>query len=306
MARARFIAALAALLLCLLPAAVHARSQPLNVHLSNSDGTAPAPGVKVEVRDLQGNLLGSGVTNGNGNAGITVEVPDGVDKVVVDVPAGDGRGGGFFVLDLRHVSRDGFGLSIDTGSRSATGAELVELAKGAIARCDKAAYDRWVGALDRAIADLETRVDQAQQSADAYARANDLRVTDLAGARKDRQRAAAAQDKLDPALRNDDVLDTLDDYIEHLRQVKYGRDDLEEARRAREAMPPFPPDCKKDDKVGYLPGDKSCPDGSGGLLAGALNDIFDSDLDPACADASRRRDTDRPKKGGRDREHRRD
>ena len=108
-----------------------------------------------------------------------------------------------------------------------------------------------------------------------------------------------------PALRNDDILETLDEYIELLDHVGYDKRDLEEARRAREAMPAFPPDCKKD-KVGYLPGGKSCPDGSGGLLAGALNDIFDSDLDPACADVSRRRDTDHPRKDRGDREHRRD
>jgi hypothetical protein len=304
MLRACLFVAFAALALCLLPAAVHARSQPLNVSLHNDDGTAPVVGVKVDVRDLNGNLLGSGVTNGNGNAGITVDVPDGVDKVLVEVP-GDKGHGAFQVLDVSKVSPSGFGFAMYTSSRDSSGADLLELAKRAIARCDKAAYDRWVAALDRRIADLEKNVDKDQQNADAYARANNLRVTDLAGARKDKQRAAKAQEKLSPALRNDDMLETLADYIELLEIVDYDKSNLEEARRAHEAMPPFPPDCKKD-KVGYLPGGKTCPDGSGGMLAGALNDIFDSDLDPVCDKGPRHRDTDHPRKDHGEREHGRD
>jgi len=303
MARARFIAGLAALLLCLLPAAAHARSQPLNVHVGSNDGSAPAVGVKVEIRDMQGNILGSGVTNSYGNAGITVELPDGVDKVLIDTDAGKGQGrGAFTVLDLSHASPVGMGITMYTGSHEAAGADLVELARGAIGRCDKAAYDRWVDQLNRRVADLEKELDRAQQGADAYARANNLRVTDLAGARKDGQRATKAQDKLDPALRNNAVLEALGEYIELLEDVDSAKRDLDEARRARDVMPPFPADCKKD-KVGYLPGGKNCPDGSGGLLAGALNDIFDSDLDPACEDGRPHRDTDHPKK---ERERRRD
>jgi len=304
MVRACLFAAFASLVLCLLPAAAHARSQPLNVHLGNNDGSAPVVGVKVDILDLNGNLLGSGVTNSNGNAGITVELPDGVDKVLVDIPGEKGHGA-FHVLDVSNVSPSGFGFEMYTSSRESTAADLVELAKGAIARCDKAAYDRWVAALNRRIADLEKKIDKEQQSADAYARANNLRATDLAGARKDKQRAAKAQENLSPALRNDDILETLDDYIELLEQADYDKRDLEEARRASEAMPAFPPDCKKD-KVGYLPGDKTCPDGSGGMLAGALNDIFDSDLDPVCDKAPRHRDTDHPRKDRGDREHGRD
>lgn len=304
MVRICLFVAFAALLLCLLPAAAHARSQPLNVSLYNGDGKAPVVGVKVDIRDLNGNLLGSGVTNDRGNAGITIELPDGVDKVLVEIPGENGHGA-FYVLDVSHAYPAGMGFVMSTSTHDATGAELVELAKGAIARCDKAAYDRWVAALNRRVADLEKDVDKHQQSADAYARENNLRATDLAGARKDKQRAAKAQEKLSPALRNDDVLETLDEYIERLEQVDYDKHDLEEARRAHEAMPAFPPDCKKD-KVGYLPGDKTCPDGSGGMLAGALNDIFDSDLDPVCDKASRHRDTDHPRKERGEREHGRD
>jgi hypothetical protein len=303
MARARLLAALAALLLCLLPAAAHARSQPLHVGVSSADGSGPVVGVKVDIRDMQGNLLGSGVTNSSGNASVTIELPDGVDKVLIDIDAGKAQGRSTFaVVDVRHASPTGMGIAMHTGIHSAAGAEFIELARGAIAHCDKAAYDRWVGELNSRLADLEKELDKAQQAADAYARANNLRITDLAGARKDRQRAAKAQEKLDPAVRNSDVLDALDDYIDRLQDVDAARRDLDEARSARDAMPPFPADCKKD-KVGYLPGSKACPDGSGGLLAGALNDIFDSDLDPACDEDRPHRDTDRSKK---DREHRRD
>ncbi len=143
-------------------------------------------------------------------------------------------------------------------------------------------------------------MDRDRQAADVHARANNLRITDRAGAQKDLKRATTAQEGLDPQLRNGDILDPLRRYIVFLTDVESDKAVLDEARRAREAVPPFPDDCKKDKKVGLLPGHTSCPDGSGGLLAGALNDIFDADLDPACADETRRRDTDRPKKDKRE------
>lgn len=287
---ARILAVLLAVIVCLLPAAADARTQTLNVHFYDS-----ATGTKVEIKDMQGNTLGSGTVGADGNASITFEVPDGVDKVLIDTDAGSAQGrSAFLVLDLRNAGQ-GMEVFMSTYSNSATGAELADLAKSAIAKCDKAAYDRWVDELNRWIANVEVALVLAQQDADADARRNNLRITDLAGARKDLQRTAKAQEKLDPAIRNPAVLAALVRYIDLLERVEQVKRDLDEARRARDAMPPFPEDCKKD-KFGLLPGGKTCPDGSGGLLAGVLNEVFDADLDPSCDDGSQRRDTERKKK----------
>src|SRR5262245_19063955 len=128
MARARFIAALAALLLCLLPAAVRAESQTLYVNVSGGSGTPPAVGVKVDVLDMQGNLLGSGVTNDIGNATITFEIPEGVDKVLIEADTGKGQGRkDFAVTEIGNARRAGMALLMFTGNRAATGAEMIEL-----------------------------------------------------------------------------------------------------------------------------------------------------------------------------------
>lgn len=310
MLRPRLIAALAAVLLCLLPAAAHARSVTLSVGILDDSGT-PTAGAKVEILDMQGNKLGSGTVGADGNVRITIERPDGVDpdggdKVLIETDAKNAQGRGTFaVVDLTD-SGPLVGIVVPPGSSFGTGADFVDLIKGAVARCDKAAYDRWVGELNRKIAGLEKDLDDAQQAADSFARNNELRVTDLKGAQKDLKRAEEAQAKLDPSLRNDAVLNSLGRYINLLRQVDAIKRSLNDARRARESVPPFPEDCKKDKKVGLVPGVKTCPDGSGGLLAGVLNEAFDSDIDPACEDESNRRDTDRPKKDRERRERHRD
>jgi hypothetical protein len=303
MARAFISAVLAALMLCLLPHAVQARSQTLGVAIFDRQAK-PAVGAKVDILDMQGNKLGSGTVGANGNVAITFERPDGLDKVLIDTDAKDAEGHGTFaVVDITYAAPS-MGIGMTSGVIGTSTAELVELAKQAVARCDKAAYDRWVAESNRQVADLEKSVDDAQQAAASQARENNLRITDLPGARKDLKRAGDAQAKLDPALRNPATLDALETYVEFLENVESLKRDLDKARRARESMPPFPGECKKD-KVGLLPGQGTCPDGSGGLLAGALNDIFDSDLDPACDDPSRRRDTDRAKKDRHEREDRR-
>lgn len=304
MARALVSAVLTALMLCLLPAQADARSQTLNIGISDASGK-DAVGAKVDILDMQGNKLGSGTVGADGNARITIELPDGVDKVLIDSDAKDAQGRGTYsVVNLRNAAPT-VGVGIQSGTSGATIAELVDLIKAAIARCDKAAYDRWVGELNHRISKFEQDLDSDQQAADSFARNNNLRVTDLKGAQKDLKRAEEAQSKLDPSLRNDAVLDALGDYINLLREVEAAKRALDDARKARESVPPFPEDCKKD-KFGMIPGQKTCPDGSGGLLAGALNELFDTDLDPACETVSNRRDTDRPKRDREHREHRRD
>lgn len=297
MVRPYFIAALAALLIGLMPAVAEARSQTLNINVQTAGSDTSAAGVKVEVSDMDGNKLGSGVTGADGNATITFEVPDGVDKVLIETDVQGQKGSD--VTDLRGVAKD-YSLGLLAGSRVASAADLAELARRASARCDKAAYDRWTGELDQAIASARSDVDERQRDAEEFARERNLRITDLAGARKDLKRAAAAQEKLDPALRNPETLHNLRTYIERLEELQSNKATLEALQKARREVPPFPEDCKKDKKVGLLPGQKACPDGSGGLLAGALNEMFDTDLDPACDDPNRR-DTERPKKKKHDR-----
>lgn len=305
MLRVCVLALATALLLGLAPSAALARSQPLGIDLVDFQTHTPASGAKVEIFDMNGNKLAEGTTNANGHVAITVEVADDTKKVLITADTRDAEGRtAFWVLDIEHAAPGGMGAMMGVDTKSATGAEMVQLAQVAIARCDKAAYDRWVDELNRRVTRLEQARDRQQQTADQVARDNNLRVTDLAGAQKDLQRAEKAQAKLDPSLRNPRTLDDLSDYIEMLQGVEQIKGDIEEARRARESMPPFPEDCKKDKKVGLVPGQTACPDGSGGLLAGALNDVFDTDVDPACADQSRRRDTDRPKKDKRDHDRR--
>ncbi len=306
MLRPRLMAALAAILLCLLPAAADARSVTLTVWIQTTDyetgkskPEVPA-GTKVEVTDMQGNKLGSGTTDAEGRAIITFELPDDKYAVLVDADAKGADGRGTFESTVIGSGNPAAGVThLDVGKGSLSEPNLLELVNGAVAKCDKAAYDRWIGELDRRVAHLEKMADP-----DAFARDNNLRVTDLKGAQKDLRRAEEAQAKLDPALRNNDARRALEVYVYLLENQELAKGLLKVARKARESVPPFPEDCKKD-KVGLLPGHKACPDGSGGLLAGALNDFFDSDLDPVCDKGPQHRDTDRPKKE-RDREHSRD
>lgn len=305
MARPLLLAALAAVLLCLLPATADARSVTLTVWVKTTeyeDGKPkPAPaGTKVEVTDMQLNKLGSGTTDADGRATITFDLSDDKYAVLVDADVKGADGRGTFETTIIRSGNPTAGVShLDVGKGNLSEPNLVELVNAAVAKCDKAAYDRWVAELDRRVAYLEKLADP-----DAHARANNLRVMDLKGAQKDLKRAEEAQAKLDPALRNTDALWALQLYVYILENQESFRGSLGVARKARASVPPFPVDCKKD-KVGLLPGQKACPDGSGGLLASALNDLFDSDFDPACDDRSRRRDTDRAKKDRREREERR-
>lgn len=299
MLRVCFLALATALLLGLAPSAALARSQPLAVSVFDGATRQPISGTTVEITDMNGNKLGSATTGANGAVRITFEVPDDVKTVMITTGTG-----AFMTLNIEYASPEGMGTFLYRDTRAATGAELVGLARAAIARCDKAAYDRWAEALNQIVTQREQQRDRQQQKADEMARDRNLRVTDLAGAQKDLQRAEKAQAKLDPSVRNPQALADLEEYIETLQSVEALKAAIEEARRARESLPPFPDDCKKDKKVGLVPGTTTCPDGSGGLLAGALNGVFDADLEASC-DETRRRDTDRPKKHDRhDREHR--
>jgi hypothetical protein len=256
----------------------------------------PVAGTKVEILDPQGNTLAEGVTNAEGRFEIDVELPEGVDGVFVSSGSwarSDDLGVG--TVRARHNV-----YNVHPGEKSDSAAMLVRI-KRAVVKCDKAEYDHWVAELDRRIAELEQLVDQRQAAADEFARANNLRITDLKGARKDLDRAGKAQSQIkDASLRNPAMLETLQAYVGLLQEIEWAKQDLDAARKARQGVPPFPKDCKKKDEVGMAPG--KCQDGSGGLLAGTINDIFGTDLAAACADRSQQRDTDRPRKD-KDRHH---
>src|SRR5215470_4218877 len=97
MARAFISAALAALLLCLLPHAAQARTQTLHVATADQQGK-PAVGAKGDIMDMKGNKLGSGTADADGHVGITFERPDGLDKVLIDTDAKDAEGHGIFLV----------------------------------------------------------------------------------------------------------------------------------------------------------------------------------------------------------------
>lgn len=285
----------------LLPETAHGRSVTVLVQVTTGDPDyKPVSGAEVEIVDRDGNPLGTGVTDAKGVFKIQIELPEGVEDAVIGVDRGAGGGNGYTSVDLQ---AHGVDVLIYTRTNPNDGSALPVLIRRAIAKCDKAEYDRWVAELDRLIAQLEQDLAAQQVAADNFARANNLRVTDLKGARKDFDRAAKAQAKIeDASLRNPAMLGALDAYIELLEDLEQTRSDLEAARKARQEVPPFPKDCKKTDEVGLVPG--NCPDGAGGgLLAGAINDVFGTDLGAACPDGSRRRDTDRPRRGGKDRHH---
>lgn len=289
----------------LLPAAAYARSQTVTITLSGP-GSKPVTGAKIEIVDPQGNLLGSGITDDRGHAVIKFELPDGVDDVVIGTDAQGASGRRAYRSSyIRNAHPEQFGLIIFTTDSARDAPAVLALVKRAIAKCDKAEYDRWVAELDRRIAELEKEFDTAQAEADSFARENNLRVTDLKGARKDLARAQKAQSQIkDASLRNPAMLNALERYGDGLEAIEDLKKALDAARQARAAVPPFPEDCKKEkDKFGMAPGPGQCPDGSGGMLAGALNEVFDSDLAAACADRSRQRDIERPKKD-RERDHR--
>jgi hypothetical protein len=299
-----FIAAVTFALAGLLPAAAHARSQTITVEiLGEPPASQPVVGAKVEILDQDGNLLGGGVTDDKGEARIQFELPDGVGRVIIgtDVKGRDG-GSTYASLHLQSANPEGFTMHFSASTTWGEASAPAILAKRAIAKCDKTEYDRWVAEANRRVGELERRLDDAQKQADEFARQNNLHVTDLKGAQKDRKRAEKAQEQIDPSARNRGALRLLAEYIEMLEGVEATKKKLDEARRARDAIPPFPDDCKKDKHV-MAPGTGQCPDGSGGMLAGALNQIFDSDLAAACTDKSHRRETEREKhedhKGGK-------
>lgn len=130
------------------------------------------------------------------------------------------------------------------------------------------------------------------------------------------KKTAGADDDLDPFQDKADrehEIRALNEQIEQWeRQIKYIVQDaelkaaeLDALKRKKPCPPPETPGQGQKPSDGST-GASSCPPGTnGGLLAGALNSIFDSDLQPACQGPQRRRDTDRDTESDRDRGNRR-
>ncbi len=288
------LAVVAFVALVLLSAVAYGRMQKITVEIRGEDDRTPITGAKVELLDPDGNLLGSGTTGPDGLARIEFELPDDVERIIVVSDAKNAAGAGTAYDLLTDGLGNPFGFRTYAGNGTLRG--LVAAAKRAIAKCDKAEYDRRVSELRKKIAELEA----LQQTADAYAQSNNLRNTDNAGARKDLQRATKAQAQLDPSLRNPEVLDAIREYIALLDKVEGAKPALEAARQALDSIPPFPEDCKKD-KFGMAPAPGGCEDEK---LFGGLGSLLG--LPVACdREPNRRKDTDR-KSGGKERDHERD
>ncbi len=135
MARPCLMAVLMAILLCLVPATAHARSQTLTVGILDSATNQPAVGAKVDIVDMQGNSLGSGVVGPAGNVTITFELPDGVDKLLISADARSAQGrAAFWVMYVRDARPTGMGVAMSTDTYWASGSELMDLAKAAVAK----------------------------------------------------------------------------------------------------------------------------------------------------------------------------
>jgi hypothetical protein len=301
----RFSAVLALLvsLLMALPT-VSARADMNTFTVGVVDGSTgqPVAGVKVEIKDLQGNTLGEGVTGANGEAEIPFEIPEGDGPVLIDTDAKDAAGRRAFYVSP--YPRSG-GVQFQTTTHGATGPDLTDLISAAIAKCDKAAYDRWVAELRSLVDELQRQLDQARQAADGHARAKGLRTTDKRGAEKDLRRASKAQEMLPPEDRNPQALSDIMTYIDLLEEIERLEAALGAAQDALEALPPFPEDCKEK-KTGFLPGNSNCPESSTGALAGALNEAFETDVESACPESSTQRDKKRDRPQGNSNNNNRD
>jgi hypothetical protein len=153
---------------------------------------------------------------------------------------------------------------------------------------DSAGYEQSLKAAQNWIPREEKLADEAQQSADDFARANDLPIKDLNGVTKDIERAG----KLPEDLQDKALLAKLKRYQSMLKGIKNLRYTIE--YRKKELAELKPPEKK----FGLAP--SACPEGqSGGLLAGGINSLFGTDLAGICDDKQpQHRDTDREKKGG--------
>lgn len=139
----------------------------------------------------------------------------------------------------------------------------------------------------------ERLVNEAAAAAEAFARDNDLRVSNLTGAQKDLKQLQ----KLG-ALGDQEKKAALERYVEQLQAVEQMRQNLDANKQHFAEL--------EERKFSLLP--STCPEGqSGGLLAGGINSLFGTDLAGVCDDKQpQRRDTDRPARGERDKHERKD
>ncbi|MGH8569131.1 MAG: hypothetical protein ACREXU_14245, partial [Gammaproteobacteria bacterium] len=139
----------------LLPEAASGTSATVFVQVTTGDPDyQPVSGAKVEIVDQNGNPLGTGVTDAKGEARIEIEVPEGAESAAIGVDRGGGGANGYQSFSLRNPAYS-IGVSVYPGASPGAFSALPVLIRRAIAKCDKAEYDRWVAELDRLIAALE-------------------------------------------------------------------------------------------------------------------------------------------------------
>jgi hypothetical protein len=169
--------------------------------------------------------------------------------------------------------------------------DRADMAKKAAEKCDKATYDRYTGVLKDYIAGIEQEAASLEKALDAWADEQKLPRANLADARK----ALKAGQAVQAGLRDQALIERLKTYVERLESLEAKRKEADKVRKILKGIPAFK-ECPKDAKSqGMLQG--ACPQGkSGGLLAGALNEAFDTDIEGQCEDpavVTARRDKDR-------------
>ena len=187
-------------------------------------------------------------------------------------------------------------------------------------QCPTAADEERIGVLEGELKQIQF---DAQDLANKISAAREQIASDKASIKYDEaiikdpsKKTAGADDDLDPyqdkADREHDIR-TLNEQIEQWeRQINYIVQDAESkaaelnALKAKKPCPPAETPGQGQKPAAGSTGQSSCPSGTnGGLLAGALSGIFDSDLQPVCEGPQHRRDTDRNTDSDRDRGQRR-
>jgi hypothetical protein len=258
---------------------------PVQVTTWPPDGNGPATG---GTTDKDGNFTAATDSKGAPLAPETYEirVSGGIGEAKQIVYVGEG-GKAEIVVDSNRFA----GVSDDVDS-------AFIIASAAKDNGDSESYGKTVEFIRRGIAQDERLADEAQAAAEAFARDNGLRVTNLAGAQKDLKKLNQLGDRGDQEVKRN-----LEQYIKKLQEVDRMRRDLDtdKKRLAELEARKF---GSKQSSVVPLP--SACPEGQkGGLLAGVINSATGSDLAGICDDKERQ-PRDRDKKDDRHDRHERD
>jgi len=133
---------------------------------------------------------------------------------------------------------------------------------------DKAGYQSNLDGAKKSLQYDEALLDEAKKAADAFVRDNNLQIKDHAGVVK----ALKLIEKTPENLRDKELQDTLTTLERILGGVEKFQSGVDGQRKQLADL-----EAKYGPKYGFLP--SACPEGEGGgLLAGTLNSLFDTDL----------------------------